>query len=80
MVAGIAAHLLMQDALAALLAAEPLPIAVDWERAAAFRIGTGPDCRLGRGLATGHGCSSGLVKVRWSAHFHGSARSKFEPI
>ena len=29
MVAGIAAHLLMQDALTALLAAEPLPVAVD---------------------------------------------------
>src|SRR6266511_5002553 len=80
MVAGIAAHLLMQGALAALLAAEPLPVAVDWERAAAFRIGTGPDYRLGRGLATGHGRSSGLVKARWSAHFRGSARSKSEPI
>jgi hypothetical protein len=80
MVAGIAAHLLMQDALAALLAAEPLPVAVDWERAAAFRIGTGPDYRLCRGLATGHGLSSGLVKARWSAHFRGSARSKSERI
>jgi hypothetical protein len=76
MVAGIAAHLLMQDALAALL----LPGAVDWEQAAAFRIGTGPDYRLGRGLATGHGRSSGLVKARWSAHFRGSARSKSERI
>jgi hypothetical protein len=62
MVAGIAAHLLMQDALAALLAAEPLPVAVDGKRAATFRIGTGPDYRFGWGLATGHGLSSGLVK------------------
>jgi hypothetical protein len=80
MIARIAAHLLMEGALAALLATEPLPVAVDWERAAAFRIGTGPNYRLGRGLATGHGRSSGLVKTRWSAHFRGSARSKSEPI
>jgi hypothetical protein len=80
MVAGIAAHLLMQDALAASLRAEPLPVAVDWERAAAFRIGTGPNYRLGRGLATGHGRSSGLVKSPMVSAFRGSARSKSEPI
>jgi len=55
MAASVLAHLLLQDALAAAFAAEALPVAVDAKLFTALRIGTGPEHRLGRGLATGHG-------------------------
>jgi hypothetical protein len=57
-VASVLAHLRLQDALAAMLGAEALPDAVDAKLFTAVRSGTGPERRLGRGLATGHGARS----------------------
>jgi hypothetical protein len=47
MAASVLAHLLLQDALAAALGAEALPVAVDAKLFSALRIGTGPEHRLG---------------------------------
>jgi hypothetical protein len=47
MAASVSAHLLLQDALAAALGAEALPVAVDAKLFTALRIGTGAELRLG---------------------------------
>ena len=79
MAASVAAHLLMQDALATAFGAEALPVAVDAKLFTALRIGTGPEHRLGRGLRRVMGFLS-IGQSQWSAHLSASARSKSESI